>query len=92
MILKKNYQSKKLKDMEQLTDNILSKYGTFKDNHYCIWSPDLKFRLYIKRVDNTKFSVTMDRNNGRMFLRYISILYELQSLFLALTGFNLNCA
>ena len=47
--------------MEQLTDDILKMYGTLKDNHYCIWAPDLKFRLYIKRgfflFENFKFQL-----------------------------------
>ncbi len=76
--------------MLKITEKILEQYGEFRDNHFCIYAPDLSFRFYVKRIDNNKFSVNMHRNNRRMFLRYINYFEEFQLLYKSITNKELS--
>ena len=73
-----------------LNDDILKKYGIFKDNQYIIYSPDYNTRFFVKRIDNVKFSLTLKRNNSKIFLRYITNLEQLELIYKSIFDKDLN--
>ena len=71
--------------MIALNEQILNEISSYQDHQFCIYSPDFSFQFYIKRRDVNRFSITMHRNNTKMFLRYVSYLHELQKLYESMT-------